>query len=86
MSESCQTPHLPQNLLHGSPALHRPADHHGPHSKGPRRRDLLLKAKRQGFSDIQVGRVFGLPEEKVRTYRHSLDLHHCVKQIASFIS
>ena len=44
-------------------------------------RELFLKAKRQGFSDIQIGRVFHLPEGEVRQRRTALGLHPCVKQI-----
>jgi carbamoyl-phosphate synthase large subunit len=44
-------------------------------------RELFLKAKRQGFSDIQVGRVFHRPEAEVRERRQALGLHPCVKQI-----
>ena len=43
--------------------------------------DLLRKAKRQGFSDIQIARVFGVPEAKVRELRAGLGLRPCVKQI-----
>ncbi len=50
-------------------------------SLGETGRELLLKAKSQGFSDIQIGRVFGVPEVDVRTYRYSLGLHPCIKQI-----
>jgi carbamoyl-phosphate synthase large subunit len=44
-------------------------------------RELFLQAKRQGFSDIQIGRVFHRPEAEVRTRRHALDLRPCIKQI-----
>ena len=44
-------------------------------------RELFLKAKRQGFSDVQIGRVFHRPEAEVRARRHALDLRPCVKQI-----
>ena len=44
-------------------------------------RDLFLKAKRQGFSDIQIGRVYHIPEEEVRTRRLALGIRPCVKQI-----
>ena len=44
-------------------------------------RGLFLQAKRQGFSDIQIGRVFHRPEAEVRARRHALDLRPCIKQI-----
>ena len=43
--------------------------------------DLLRKAKCQGFSDIQIARVLGVPESKVREYRAFLGLRPYVKQI-----
>ena len=43
--------------------------------------ELLRKAKRQGFSDMQIARVFGIPESAVRERRISLKLRPCVKQI-----
>jgi carbamoyl-phosphate synthase large subunit len=43
--------------------------------------ELFLKAKRQGFSDIQIGRVFHCPEAVVRQRRTALGLHPCIKQI-----
>ena len=43
--------------------------------------DLLRKAKCQGFSDIQIARVLGVPESKVREYRAFLGLRPFVKQI-----
>ncbi|MBO4446995.1 MAG: ATP-grasp domain-containing protein, partial [Bacteroidales bacterium] len=48
--------------------------------------DLLQKAKRQGFSDIQIARVFGTSEAKVRALRHSLGLHPAVKKIRTHAS
>ena len=43
--------------------------------------DLLRKAKCQGFSDVQIARVFGTPESKVRELRAFLGLRPVVKQI-----
>ena len=43
--------------------------------------DLLRMAKCQGFSDIQIARVLGVPEAKVREYRAFLGLRPYVKQI-----
>ena len=43
--------------------------------------DLLRKAKCQGFSDIQIARVFHTPESKVRELRAFLGLRPYVKQI-----
>ena len=43
--------------------------------------DLLKKAKCQGFSDIQIARVLGTPEAKVRELRAFLGLRPHVKQI-----
>ena len=43
--------------------------------------ELMLKAKREGFSDIQIGRVFHTPEAEVRALRHGMGMHPCIKQI-----
>ena len=43
--------------------------------------DLLRKAKCQGFSDVQIARVMGAPEAKVRELRAFLGLRPYVKQI-----
>ena len=43
--------------------------------------ELLIKAKRQGFSDIQIGRVFHVPEGIVKDFRHGLGIRPCIKQI-----
>lgn len=42
---------------------------------------LLKKAKCQGFSDIQIGRVFSIPESEVRARRQEEGLRPVVKQI-----
>jgi len=42
---------------------------------------LMRKSKGQGFSDIQISRVFGISEAAVRRYRHELGLRPCIKQI-----
>ena len=44
-------------------------------------RDLMLKAKRQGFSDIQIARVFGCAEADVRALRKKMGLRPAVKRI-----
>ena len=44
-------------------------------------RELFLKAKKQGFSDIQIGRVFHRPEAEVRDRRLALGLRPCIKQV-----
>ena len=44
-------------------------------------RDLFLRAKRQGFSDIQIARVYKRPEAEVRGRRLTLGIHPCIKQI-----
>ena len=44
-------------------------------------KDLMLKAKRLGFSDIQIARVFNATEADIRSYRTGLGLHPFVKQI-----
>lgn len=43
--------------------------------------DLFRRAKCQGFSDIQIGRVFGIGEAEVRKARKALGLMPMVKQI-----
>lgn len=43
--------------------------------------ELLYKAKRQGFSDIQIARVLSVHESDIRSLRHSLGLRPSVKQI-----
>ena len=44
-------------------------------------RDLMETAKKQGFSDLQISRVFGIKEDKVRERRLSMGLRAYVKQI-----
>jgi len=44
-------------------------------------KDLLQTAKKQGFSDIQISRVFKVAEKDVRAYRKSLGILPCIKQI-----
>ncbi|MBQ5935784.1 MAG: carbamoyl-phosphate synthase (glutamine-hydrolyzing) large subunit [Bacteroidales bacterium] len=44
-------------------------------------RSLFLKAKRQGFSDIQIARVFHCPEAEARERRLRLGIRPCIKQI-----
>ena len=43
--------------------------------------DLLREAKVEGFSDIQIGRVFGIPETAVRERRVALGIRPSIKQI-----
>ena len=42
---------------------------------------LMLKAKREGFSDVQIARVFRISDSEVCSYRHSMGLHPFIKQI-----
>ncbi len=44
-------------------------------------RELLLRAKRAGFSDLQIGLCAGIREEKVRALRKELALRPAVKQV-----
>ncbi len=44
-------------------------------------RDLLARAKRHGFSDLQLGRLRGMPEEVVRGVRHALGLRPVFKTV-----
>ena len=48
---------------------------------GPCPRDLLVEAKRAGFSDRQIGRLLAVEEEVVRRLRKNHDVHPFVKQI-----
>lgn len=43
--------------------------------------ELMLKAKREGFSDIQISRVFHVSEAEVRELRLEMGLRPCIKQI-----
>ncbi len=43
--------------------------------------DLFRKVKSMGFSDVQIGRVFNIPELEVRGARKKLGLRPCIKQI-----
>ncbi|MBN2325033.1 MAG: carbamoyl-phosphate synthase (glutamine-hydrolyzing) large subunit [Spirochaetes bacterium] len=43
--------------------------------------ELLVDAKRAGFSDLQIGMLLGRTEEDVRTLRKTLGIFPCVKQI-----
>jgi carbamoyl-phosphate synthase large subunit len=44
-------------------------------------RDLLARAKRHGFSDVQLGRLRGMPEDVVRGVRHALGLRPVFKTV-----
>ena len=44
-------------------------------------RDLLARAKRHGFSDAQLGRLRGMPEDVVRGVRHALGLRPVFKTV-----
>ncbi len=48
--------------------------------------NLLLKAKKLGFSDKQVGRIFRISETVVRERRQELGLRPYVKQISTLLS
>ena len=43
--------------------------------------ELMLKAKREGFSDVQISRVFHVAEADVREMRHAMGMRPCIKQI-----
>ncbi len=47
-------------------------------------KELFQKAKRQGFSDIQIAKVFKVSELIVREHRRSLGLRPAVKRIETF--
>lgn len=44
-------------------------------------KDLMLEAKRKGFSDAQIGLTVGVSETEARDLRYAQGLHPCVKQI-----
>ena len=44
-------------------------------------RDLLARAKRHGFSDVQLGRLRGMPEDVVRGVRHALGIRPVFKTV-----
>jgi carbamoyl-phosphate synthase large subunit len=44
-------------------------------------RAMLVKAKRHGFSDRQIGELRGMPEETVRGLRHALDVRPAFKTV-----
>ncbi|MCY7372910.1 MAG: carbamoyl-phosphate synthase large subunit [Spirochaetaceae bacterium] len=44
-------------------------------------RDLLRRAKRHGFSDVQVGALRGIPEDVVRGVRHALGIRPVFKTV-----
>ena len=44
-------------------------------------REILMTAKRHGFSDFQIGRIRGIAEAEVRTIRHTLDLRPVYKTV-----
>ncbi len=44
-------------------------------------RDLLLRAKRNGFSDAQLGALRGMPEDVVRGVRHALGVRPVFKTV-----
>jgi len=43
--------------------------------------DLLLRAKRVGFSDVQIGQIRGLPDDVVRALRHALGVRPVYKTV-----
>jgi carbamoyl-phosphate synthase large subunit len=43
--------------------------------------DLLRRAKRHGFSDVQIGRLRGMPEDVVRGVRHALRIRPVFKTV-----
>jgi carbamoyl-phosphate synthase large subunit len=43
--------------------------------------DSLWRAKRDGFSDVQLGEFSGLTEDEIRAYRHDLGVKHCYKLV-----
>jgi carbamoyl-phosphate synthase large subunit len=43
--------------------------------------DLMLKAKRFGFSDKQIAKICGYKEKAVRQKRHDLNIHPYIRQI-----
>lgn len=45
------------------------------------RKELVLKAKQQGFSDIQIALAVGCTEDEVRSRRKSMGLKPWVKKI-----
>lgn len=47
----------------------------------PLRKELMLEAKKRGFSDKAIAKLHGLSEEKVRTMRLKMKIVPCVKQI-----
>jgi len=47
----------------------------------PVTKDLLLKAKKHGFSDLSIGKLLGRSEDEVRALRFGWDLHPGVAQI-----
>lgn len=48
---------------------------------GPCPKNLLVEAKKSGFSDRQIGRILETDEGMVRRLRHNLGIRPCVKQI-----
>ena len=44
-------------------------------------RDLLARAKRHGFADVQIGRLRGMPEDVVRGVRHALGIRPVFKTV-----
>ncbi|XP_059172198.1 carbamoyl-phosphate synthase [ammonia], mitochondrial-like [Physella acuta] len=51
------------------------------HSKEEKHKDVLKLSKQAGFSDIQIGKVWGLPESEIRKMRHYWSVKPWVKQI-----
>jgi carbamoyl-phosphate synthase large subunit len=43
--------------------------------------EILVEAKKTGFSDKQIGRILGIEEDKVRRMRNNRGIIPCVKQI-----
>jgi carbamoyl-phosphate synthase large subunit len=66
--------HKIEEIVHIEEKLRRNLGHDCPS-------DLLLEAKRAGFSDVQIGRLLERSEEEIRVLRRKYKLHPRVKRI-----
>jgi carbamoyl-phosphate synthase large subunit len=53
----------------------------GPSAPPPQQRELLLRMKRLGFSDRQLGQLVGAPEAEIRRRRHAAGIRPAYKTV-----
>jgi carbamoyl-phosphate synthase large subunit len=73
--------HIDEWFLHCINELVETEDRLGAYKGGPCPKNLLLEAKRAGFSDRQLGHVLGTDEKTIWRHRQNMEIHPVVRQI-----